>query len=77
MELCIPDLTAKFVLQFLCAGCGQVIHGCRCEHALISANKIPGIVNQSLRNLPCSYIKLSDELSESGSACFSCRRQTH
>lgn len=39
------------------------VHGCRCEYALISAKKIPGTVNQSLRSLPCSYIKLSGELS--------------
>lgn len=39
------------------------VHGCGCEHALISAMKIPGIVNQFLRSLPCSYIKLSGELS--------------
>lgn len=77
VELCIPDPTAKYI-RFTVPLCWKWVSypWCRCGHALISANKIPGIVNQSVRSLPCSYIKLCGELSESGSACFSSRRQT-
>lgn len=64
MELCISDLTAKYIciavpLCWKWISYPWVVG----VNVLISANKIPGIVNQSLGSLSCSYIKLPGELS--------------